>query len=95
MKTTIIRVSSGFANIADKFMFAEEYYTHPVNSRPGSAYDDEFEVELPQGCRLAENVFGEIGVLNEQGKVLTNIDKYGDMVCISADYHTRIWAKII
>lgn len=95
MKATIIRVSSEFANVADKFVFAEEYYTHDVNSRPGSAYDEEFEVELPQGCRLAENIFGEIGVLNEQGYVLTNIDKYGDMVCIFADYHNLIWAKIV
>ncbi len=93
MRIKIVEVSSGFANIANSFVFAEDYYKSPVSSRTDSGYDKAFEVELPDDCRVSETVLGETCIVKD-GNVLTNIEKHGAMICVT-DYNTRIWAKIV
>lgn len=94
MKIKIIEVSSGFANIPNQFVFAEDYYKSAVSRRTDSGYDKAFEVELPNDCSVAETVYRETCILDNQGNVLTHIEKYSDKVCIT-DYSVRIWAKIV
>lgn len=65
MKISLVKVSSGFSNVADKVIHASAYYGSDSASRPGSGYDSEFSVELPTGYSVASTEFGDMIVSDD------------------------------
>lgn len=60
---TLTRLSSGFANVADRFVIGE--HPEPSDERAG---DNTNEYELPPGYEVAESMLGEMVVYNAHGK---------------------------
>lgn len=57
-KVKIVEISSGFGNVPNNVILAENY-VGAVCNRPGSAYDKFYTIELPNGFEIAENIAGE------------------------------------
>lgn len=92
MKLTYVQISSGFANIADDFTFADKYYAKNVQDRPGSAYDKVFEVEIPD-AKMATTEYGERFVY-VGGKCFDSVCRVnGKTVLYSSEYgnHDKLW----
>lgn len=55
-KIEIIVLSSGFANVANEYTFAENYYGNPIAAREDSGYDKSIYIEVPDGYKFVDDV---------------------------------------
>ena len=83
MKVKVIDVWSGFSNVPNSVILAENYGGNAAE-RPGSAYDTEYTIELPDGYELAEMFGGgrgifynghhvELASVNQKGRYVTGV----------------------
>lgn len=60
MKVKVLELSSGFANISNPVVLADNCPC--VSDRPGSAYDSEYIIELSSDYEIAEMYGGGLGI---------------------------------
>lgn len=71
MVVEIMELNSGFANVPNKFILADNYTSY-LSSRPGSGWDILHKVDIPDA--EVEEIYGEY-VLFIENKVCTGIFK--------------------